>query len=223
VHVAELVRDHRAALAAVEVVQQRVVENDALGGADPVDVGVDRGRAPARIHAVDLADVHPGLLGQLEHVAARLPRRQRLEFVEQRREDDRREPGEDPCRDHHTHAAGYPPAAAEAAHQAECGGPDQPSQYGSNGRALRPVVQPAAQGLRGKAHVDRALMGGDPERNRDHRYDKREPGRRGGAAEDRARTESLQGASGHRRPSGGQQDQDGPLGHQAPDQDQSLA
>ena len=66
--VAELVGDDRAARARLARREQVVVEDDALGRADPVDVGVERADAAARVDPVDLADVDPGAPGELEHL-----------------------------------------------------------------------------------------------------------------------------------------------------------
>ena len=71
-HVRQLVRDDRAHLGRREVLDQVVVEHDALRVPEPADVGVRAGRPPARVHPVDLAHVHAGALGQLEHVGAQL-------------------------------------------------------------------------------------------------------------------------------------------------------
>ena len=88
---AELVGDDQPRLGRREVVQQRVVEHDALRVPEPGDVGVGRGRAARGVHLVDLADVDARLAGQLEHVACAVwPSRQRRELVEQRVE---RRPG----------------------------------------------------------------------------------------------------------------------------------
>ena len=52
-----------------------------------------RRRCPARpstrVHPVDLADVHPGTVGEPQHLGAQLAARKRLEAVEQRVDDDR--------------------------------------------------------------------------------------------------------------------------------------
>ena len=99
-----------------EVLQQGVVEDDALGVAEPGHVGVGGGRAPRGVHHVDLADVDAGAAGEVEHVGPRLARRERLELVEERVEHDRPGVGgEDPEADHDRRAR-HPPAPAEAAH-----------------------------------------------------------------------------------------------------------
>ena len=110
------------------LVEQVVVEDDPLGRADAVDVGVERGRAAAGVDAVDLADLDPARSAELEHVRARAARLgQRLEVVEDRREHDRREPGED-GREPATTAAlpGIHQRAREAAHQREQQRPRRP-------------------------------------------------------------------------------------------------
>ncbi len=87
--VPELVRDHEPRLGGREVLQQRVVEHDALGAADARDVGVGRGRAARGVDLVDLAHLEPGLARDLEHVVAGRAGRERREPVEHRVEHDR--------------------------------------------------------------------------------------------------------------------------------------
>ena len=100
-HVAELVGDDEPRLGGREVLQQVVVEHDALRVADAGHVGVGGGRAARGVDLVDLADVDAGLLGELEHVGARLALRQRRELVEQRVEHDRPSVGDDDAERHH--------------------------------------------------------------------------------------------------------------------------
>ena len=57
VDVPELVRDDEPQLVAREVLEQRVVEHDALRVPEAGDVGVGGRRAAARVDLVDLADV----------------------------------------------------------------------------------------------------------------------------------------------------------------------
>ena len=73
VDVAELVRDDQPHLAGREVLQQVVVEDDALGAPDAGHVRVGGGRAARGVHLVDLADVDARLARQREHRGARRP------------------------------------------------------------------------------------------------------------------------------------------------------
>ena len=116
VDVAELVRDDEPHLAGRELLEQVVVDHDALGAADAGDVGVGRRRAPGGVHHVDLADVDARLAGQREHGRARRAVGQRGELVEQRVEHDRREVRRGDAEGDHHGGRRRPPAAPEAAH-----------------------------------------------------------------------------------------------------------
>ena len=117
--VPELVRDDEPRLVAAEVVEQVVVEHDALRVPEPVDVGVGRRRAPAGVHDVDLPDLDAGLPGEVEHVAARLTGRQRREPVEDRVEHDRAGVGRDRPERDDGHRPRDPPRPRHAADEAD--------------------------------------------------------------------------------------------------------
>ena len=126
--VAELVGDDRPQLTPIRPLQQGVVEDDALGRAEPVDVGVQGAHPAACIDPVHLPDVHPGPASERQHVGAGpAAGRERLELVEQRGQDHRCEPGEDGGDRDHREAPGQPPAAAEAAHQGDQRPPRPPA------------------------------------------------------------------------------------------------
>ena len=130
-----------------EALQQRVVEDDALGRAEAGHVGVGRGRAAAGVDLVDLAHLHAGALGEVEHVAAHGPGRERRELVEKRVEHGG--PGVD------EHAAPMPTTTAEpGAHQrrgkrrisASSSAPPR-REHRADRRGLGDVARPAAPRL----------------------------------------------------------------------------
>ena len=175
--------------------EQVVVEHDALGRADPVDVGVERRVAPARRRPVDLADVDPGAASQLEHLgAARLPVGKRLELVEERREDHRREPGGRRSRYAVTTGRpGQPPAAREAARRARSGAAAPPAARTAAiaGRAATSQAQEPSDWVERPTSTARSCAA-EPVGRREPGQQQRDPGARRGGAEDRPRREPLE-------------------------------
>ncbi len=222
VHVRELVRDHRAPLGSLQVVDQGVVEDDPLRGADAVDVRVDRVRAAAGVHPIDLPHVHAGLPRELQHVVPRLSLGQRLEPVEERRENHGREPGQQGAAGGDRDGPRSPPAQPEAAHQGEGGASGQAGEGRADGRGLGPVPEPAAERLCGEARPDRPSVGRDAEWDRHERQGAGEACRGKRPAGCRPRPKSLEGPPRGGRPAGGEQRQERPLGGEASDQDQPL-
>ena len=163
----------------------------------------------ARIDAVDLADVDPCLAPEREHVGARPARcRQRLELVEDRRQDHRRDPGEDGGEHGHGGGAGNPPTAREATDEGDQKrGPGGRDRDRDRGRAAE-VPDPGAERLRGDPDVDRTLVRRDPERQRRDggQHGDPRPGERGAAQ--RASGEPVEPAPQHRRPTERDRDQD---------------
>ena len=129
-HVAQLVRHHAAHLVGREVLDQVVVEHHPLGVPEAAHVGVDRGGAPAGVHAVDLPHVHAGAVGQPQHVGPQRALGQRLELVEQGVDDHRREVQREHGEGHHHARRRDPPAAREA--------PDQPEHQRARRAPRRP-------------------------------------------------------------------------------------
>ena len=180
----------------LEVLEQGVVEDDPLRRAEPVDVGVDRGAAPA---GVDRGRPRRLDVGALARARARrcapCPGSQRLEVVEERREHHRRQPGEERPRATTTAALpGIHQRAAEAAHdQGKGDGADAAGQDRADRRSTSASrSDQRAQRLGREPHVHGALVGpdvegqrGDPERRR--RARRPPPRRRGPAARRRAR------------------------------------
>ena len=174
--VAELVGHHHAHLVARELVDQVVVEDHPLAVAEADHVRVRRAGPAARVDPVDLAHVHPGPVGQLEHVAAQLARLQLVELVEDRVDHDRVEPdGHDPVGDHE-HGARRPPVAREPAHERDRDQPADGGRHGAYAGALDHVDRPVRPGLCGQPHVEGALAhpGADREA-RDHEQERRFP------------------------------------------------
>ena len=113
--VAELMGDDRPQDRTVGSVDEVVVEDDPPARADPVDVGVDAGAAPGGVDVVDVADLDPGRgrRARARRVAQR-PGGKLLEVVEDRRQDDRREPGADDGVGDDDPRPGHPPEARQA-------------------------------------------------------------------------------------------------------------
>ena len=166
VHVAELVGDDEAQLVAREVLDQRVVEHDALGLAEARDVRVGGGRAAAGVGLVDLADVDARLARELEHVGAHLARRQRRELVEQRVEHDRAGVDRDHAERDDDGRSGDPPAPREAADQRHAAGRAGARDQRADAPRDRDVARVAAPRLRDQAVVARALAADDLQRQR---------------------------------------------------------
>ena len=176
--VAELVGDDEPHLARRELLQQVVVEHDALGAPDPGHVGVG-GRGAARgVHHVDLADVDARLSRQRQHGRAGLAVGQRRELVEQRVEHDRRQVGRDDAEADHHGGRGRPPPAAEAAHAEDQQRAACARQQGADRRALGHIGGVADPRLGHQADILGALARGDAHRQRDQRQRDRQ--RRGG-------------------------------------------
>ena len=194
-HVAELVRHHRAHLVGREVLQQRVVEHHALGVADAVHVGVGAGGAAARVDPVDLPHVDAVLVRKRQDLAAEGRVRQRRELVEERIDDDR------PVR--HEHGAEHddgdraerPPRAREAADQRHQESAAECREHGADAGRLRGVPEPAAPVLGREPEVAGALLGDRAQRQLDDHQGEGEGASCGCRGEDRPPCSALEGAS----------------------------
>ena len=149
--VPELVRDDDLDLRPFRVGDQRVVEDDAPGAAEPGDVGVVLARATARVGDEDLAHRNAGAPRQREQAVGEVAALERRELVEQRLEHERRDEHEQQ-RDQSGPARGdeRPPRREHV---------DRPEQrdhrHGGEHRAdrkpLGAIARPAAPGLRREA------------------------------------------------------------------------
>ena len=92
--VPELVRDDEAHLVRREAREQRVVEHDALGVAEPAHVRVGGRRAPGRVDDEHVTHVDAGPARELLDVGPRAPGRQVPVAVQHRVEHHRRQPHE---------------------------------------------------------------------------------------------------------------------------------
>jgi diadenosine tetraphosphatase ApaH/serine/threonine PP2A family protein phosphatase len=191
--VRQLVRDHRAHLLAGEVVDQVVVEHHPLRRAEPAHVRVGRGGPPACVDPVDLAHVHVGALGKLEHLGPQRPVGQALEVVEHGIDDHGEEPDRDHADRHHPARRGRPPAARKAPHHGHRQRRATRREQSLDAGRLRGVAQPGAPVLGRKAHVDRALV--RHRRQRQAHDDERQGYARagGGRPPDRPAARRLQG------------------------------
>ena len=215
-HMAQLVGHDRVQLAAGRVLDQVVVEDDPLGRSDPVDIGVQRGHAAAGVDAVHLADVDPGPPTQLEHVSPdRAALLERLEPVEEGRQDHGGKPGEDGGQDGDPDAARNPPTAREAPHERDQQGTPAGREDGTDRRRLGRVAQPGADVLGGDAVVDRTLVRGDPDRQCGDGQGHGQPGAGEGGASHRPRTQPLQDTAGRRRAAQGEGYEHRALGSEA--------
>ena len=197
VDVGELVGDHEADLVALEVLQQVVVEDDALRAPQAGDVGVGAGRPAAGVDLVDLADVDAGLAREREHVGARAALGQRGEPVEDRVQDDRRRVRRGHAEGDDERRGGQPPAARGAAHERHARAGADAGEDGPDPPRLDQVAGPLRPALGRQPDVDGALAGDRAQRqghdlqgHREHR-----PGARRG--QHRPREAAAQGA---RRP-----------------------
>ena len=93
--VGELVREHRAYLRGLHLLEQGVVQDDPPGCAEARDVRVRLRRAPARVGDEHVADGDANPLGQAAEVGGQLLVLERLELVEDRFEHDRRDEREE--------------------------------------------------------------------------------------------------------------------------------
>ncbi len=144
---------------------QVVVEHHALGLADPVDVRVQGGHPPARVHPVDVADVHAGAATDLQGP----PRRAGLPFG---RASKWLKSGAMTTGASQVMAAPMATAVtAPGIHQRAAKPPDERDHDRAAGRRrehpdarrLRQVREPRVERLRGEAVVDGVLVAGDPE------------------------------------------------------------
>ena len=199
--VAELVGDHEPDLGGREVLQQVVVEHDALRVPEAVHVGVGGGRAPRGVDLVHLADVDPRPLRQRQDLRAQPTLLQRRELVEQRVEHDRRRVGDgDAERDDHAGSRDPParPEAPQPDHQQRAAGaptsarrspatwPRRPPSRPSSGSPARRPSRAASRSPRAATWRGRAAPRSPPRRPRRSARDGARP-RRAAAREPAAR------------------------------------
>ena len=146
--VGELVRHDRNDLVLREpAVEQRVVQRDPAGRAEPGDERVGRRGSSARVGDVDLVHVDADLLAERLDSCGERPVGERLEAVEQRLDHDglqedvgHPQHGEPGC-------AGDPPAPAEAGGQQQRAGDRDGHEHGEHGQGNRLVSEPGAVAL----------------------------------------------------------------------------
>ena len=143
----------------VVAVDQRVVEHDPLRRPDPGDVGVQRRAAAARVDAVDVPDLHPRPLAELDDVGAQLARLRKLvEVVEPWRDQDRSQKAHrGAVADDHDRAR-YPPPTRRAANQRGERGGAGPGDDAHRSRGPSPGRQATARatGSKGPTSTDRS-------------------------------------------------------------------
>ena len=179
-HVPELVRHHRADLVVPEIVQQRVVEHDALGGAEAADVRVRGGRATARVDAEHLADLYVGLAREREHVVSQRASLKRRELVEQRIEQDGCEQLEHRADDHDRARREGPPGAREAQDDADEERASGSGERRADRRALDEIGRPATPVLGRQPEGPGPPLSHHAQRKLDDEQHGRQPGAGGG-------------------------------------------
>ena len=183
--VAQLMGHDQADLVTVVTIEQGVEEDHALGRSQPGDVRVGRGRAPARVHRVHLADGDPRVAGQSQDVGAQLALGQRRKVVEDRVQHhggQRRQPGAE----HHGAGAHRRPPPPR---KAPCAGDDRGAACRGERRldnaGLGRIGGPCAPGLGVQAHRHRAAARERAQGQRRQRERQRQPGGGRGASGDR--------------------------------------
>ncbi|MCY1531414.1 hypothetical protein D9M68_666380 [compost metagenome] len=144
--VAEFVREHGLDFAGVELAQQRVVEHHALAGAEAGEVGIGVRAARAAVH-------HEQALGREaaalhERRDARLERRvvQRLELVEQRRDEGRVDQHQQQVEAHPRAPGPEPPERAGRTHEPQDERRDRQPDQRAEQRRLDGVGEPELPG-----------------------------------------------------------------------------
>ena len=193
-----------------EVLQQGVVEHDALGVADAGHVGVGGGRAARGVDLVDLADVDAGRARPARaRRSACCALRQRRELVEQRVEHDRRrrrsiaDAERRPRRPRRASTSG----GRSGACRRPAAPPPAPAQHGADRLRLGDVAGPADPGLGHQPDVLGPLARDGAQRQRGQRRARpRAPPRRPrrpapGAGARRAAARAAGGRAARARPS----------------------
>ena len=149
--VAELVRDDHLQLRVVGVSQQRVPDDEPASRSEPGDVGVRLDGSPARVGDENGAQRDAGVVRELAQRSREVLVGERLEAVEERLEQQRREQGEDQHGERRADGGrGRPPARQPTGER------DERRPGGSNERdgdhdGFRVVGQPGAGRLRREA------------------------------------------------------------------------
>ena len=147
----ELVRDDQLDLSLARRREQRVEEDDAPRRADAGHVCVHPGRAPARVGDEHVAHGRPGLHRERAQLVGEPSVGERAEAVEERLEHDRCEEREDEHRQRERRRRRQRPPAGQRPGERHRPCPGNCGEDESDRERLRPVDEPAREGLRREA------------------------------------------------------------------------
>lgn len=221
--VGELVSDERAQRGALSAGDGVVVEDDPSGLPDPVYVGVES-RATARgVYDVDAVDLDPGLGCQPERLVSQFARREPLEVVEERSEQNRPEEGGGDREPRGSSRRGEPPQARQAPL-----GPDQQrgAESGEPGRdrdRATAVPEPLRHRLRREPRLGGAIVREEGQGQREEGQGDRDRRPRGERTRNRSAAETLKREPGRSGSSERKSTQREELDQQQPDPEHALA
>ena len=145
--VAELVRDDKGDLARVARAEERVPDDDAARTAEAGDVGVRLARAPARVRDENACDGDAGPLREATQIGGERLLAKRLEAVEERLQQDRRDEPEEQRQRRCGCRPGERPPGRQRAREADEPRHRRARQDEADGEPLRAIGRPTARGL----------------------------------------------------------------------------
>ena len=137
--VAHLVGQHRKKLRAVQLLQQRVEQDDALGLSESGEVGVGMAGPLGPVHGVDAAGPEPHPLRQLRDGVLERVVRHRREPVEQRRDQGRVDDQHQALEREHEAEDIHPPPRAGGLHEPQHAVEERRPDHHGQDRPLEPV------------------------------------------------------------------------------------